>query len=82
MDVMLSKAKHLVFSGCYKVEILRLTPQNDIATQSPTGEDRGEGSRQGRENTALPDRISMSTFVGKRRVSSVANSMNSLRFFA
>jgi hypothetical protein len=24
MDVMLSKAKHLAFSGCYKVEILRL----------------------------------------------------------
>ena len=42
-------------------QILRLMPQNDIATQSPTGEDRGEGalifcpltltlSRQGREN--------------------------------
>jgi hypothetical protein len=40
---MLSKAKHLAFSGCYKVEILRLTPQNDIATQSPPGEGEGEG---------------------------------------
>src|SRR6266850_7715235 len=38
IDVMLSKAKHLAFSGCYKVEILRLRPQNDIATQSPRGE--------------------------------------------
>ena len=34
LDVMLSKAKHLAFSVCYKVEILRLGPQNDIRTQS------------------------------------------------
>jgi hypothetical protein len=39
IDVMLSKAKHLAFSGCYKVEILRLRPQNDIATQSLKGEE-------------------------------------------
>ena len=37
-DVMLSKAKHLAFSSGYEVEILRLSPQNDIATQSPRGE--------------------------------------------
>ena len=37
-DVMLSKAKHLAFSSGYEVEILRLSPQNDIATQSLTGE--------------------------------------------
>jgi len=58
---MLSNAKHLAFSDTYKDEILRLSPQDDIATQSPTGEERGEGalisypltltlSRQGREN--------------------------------
>src|SRR6266850_7588232 len=40
IDVMLSKAKHLAFSGCYKVEILRLRPQNDIATQSQTEEEK------------------------------------------
>ena len=45
IDVMLSKAKHLAFSRCYKVEILRLRPQNDIATQPPTGEERGEGAK-------------------------------------
>jgi hypothetical protein len=38
---MLSKAKHLVFSSGYEVEILRLPPQNDIATQSRRGEDIG-----------------------------------------
>ena len=31
---MLSGAKHLAFSGGYEVEILRLSPQNDIATES------------------------------------------------
>ena len=36
----MSKAKHLAFSGCYKVEILRLRPQNDIATQSQTEEEK------------------------------------------
>ena len=33
INVMLSKAKHLAFAGCYSLEILRLGPQNDIATQ-------------------------------------------------
>jgi hypothetical protein len=33
-DVMLSKAKHLAFSSGYEVEILRLSPQNDIMKQS------------------------------------------------
>ena len=37
----MSKAKHLAFSGCYKVEILRLRPQNDITTQPFKGEDVG-----------------------------------------
>jgi hypothetical protein len=32
LDVMLSKAKHLAFSSGYEVEILRLSPHNDIAT--------------------------------------------------
>jgi hypothetical protein len=39
IDVMLSKAKHLAFSGCHKVEILRLRPQNDITTQPLKGEE-------------------------------------------
>jgi hypothetical protein len=39
LDVMLSKAKHLAFSSGYEVEILRLSPQNDIATQSQGGEE-------------------------------------------
>ena len=38
---MLSKAKHLAFSSGYEVEILRLSPQNDIATQS-----RGRGNSE------------------------------------
>ena len=40
---MLSKAKHLAFSSGYEVEILRLSPQNDTATQSQAGEARGGG---------------------------------------
>ena len=39
IDVMLSKAKHLAFSSCYKAEILRLSLRNDIATQSLEEED-------------------------------------------
>ena len=35
-DVM-SEAKHLEFSGTYEDEILRLWPQDDIATQSRHG---------------------------------------------
>ena len=42
--VMLSKAKHLAFSVAYEDEILRLSPQDDIATQSPrAGEDEVGG---------------------------------------
>src|SRR6267142_2919851 len=37
IDVMLSKAKHLAFF--YKVAILRLSPQDDIATQPLKGEE-------------------------------------------
>ena len=43
IDVMLSAAKHLAFSVRYEDEILRLSPQDDIATQSLTGEDKGGG---------------------------------------
>jgi hypothetical protein len=35
---MLSEAKHLAFSVDYKDEILRLSPQGDIKTQSREGE--------------------------------------------
>ena len=35
MGVMLSGAKHLVFSVTGEEEILRLSPQDDIARQSP-----------------------------------------------
>ena len=41
IDVMLSNAKHLAFSGCDKVEILRLRSQNDITTQPLNREDIG-----------------------------------------
>ena len=34
MAVVLSAAKHLAFSAMYEDEILRLSPQDDIATQS------------------------------------------------
>ena len=40
IDVMLSRTKHLVLSGCYEDEILRLHLQDDITTHS-----------QGREGT-------------------------------
>ena len=36
--VILSEAKNLKYSKCYKFQILRLTPQNDITTQSPRGD--------------------------------------------
>ena len=35
MFVILNEVKNLMESRSYKTEILRLTPQNDIATQSP-----------------------------------------------
>ena len=38
IDVMLSAAKHLAFSVTYEDEILRLSPQDDIATQSLYGD--------------------------------------------
>ena len=43
MAVMLSEAKHLAFSITHEGEILRLAPQDDIATQSGNGEDEGGG---------------------------------------
>jgi len=39
MGVMLSAAKHLAFSVTYEDEILRLSPQDDIATQSLKGKE-------------------------------------------
>jgi len=36
---MLSAAKHLAFLATYDDEILRLSPQDDIAAQSLMGED-------------------------------------------
>jgi hypothetical protein len=33
IDVMLSEAKHLAFSGCHKVGDSSAAPQNDITTQ-------------------------------------------------
>ena len=41
MSVILNEVKNLVESMGWKTEILRLMPQNDIATQSLKG--RGEG---------------------------------------
>jgi hypothetical protein len=43
---MLSAAKHLAFSATYKDEILRLLPQDDIATQSLGGERKSVGVTQ------------------------------------
>jgi len=37
MSVILNEVKNLVESMGWKTEILRLMPQNDIATQSPRG---------------------------------------------
>jgi hypothetical protein len=39
------QAKNLAFPATYEGEILRLSPQDDIATQSPTGEDKREGEK-------------------------------------
>jgi hypothetical protein len=38
------QAKNLVFPATCEGEILRLSPQDDIVTQSATGEERGEGA--------------------------------------
>jgi hypothetical protein len=35
---MLRAAKHLAFSATYEDEILRQSPQDDVASQSPRGE--------------------------------------------
>jgi hypothetical protein len=43
MAVILSKGKNLIISKESITEILRLPPQNDIATQSPEGEGRWGG---------------------------------------
>ena len=43
--VILNKVKNLMHSIRYTTQILRLTPQNDITTQSLTGEDQGEGAK-------------------------------------
>ena len=42
------EAKNLAFTGTYESEILRLSPQDDIATQSP---DAGEEQRWGLERS-------------------------------
>jgi hypothetical protein len=44
MLVILNEVKNLVESIGWKTEILRLTPQNDITTQSQRGEDKEEFS--------------------------------------
>ena len=38
MAVMLSAAKHLAIAVTYEGEILRLSPQDDVATQSVAGQ--------------------------------------------
>jgi hypothetical protein len=43
MSVILNEVKNLVESMGWKTEILRLMPQNDIATQSLRGEERVRG---------------------------------------
>jgi hypothetical protein len=46
--VILNEVKNLIKSKTYPLEILRLTPQNDITTQPLTGEDRGGGEKNDR----------------------------------
>jgi hypothetical protein len=41
MIVILNEVKNLMNSKESTMEILRLSPQNDIATQSPCGEEEG-----------------------------------------
>ena len=48
----INSAKHLEFSIGYEVEILRLSPQNDIATQSLRGNDWGAHAGRRIEFTA------------------------------
>jgi hypothetical protein len=47
MVVILSEAKNLIISTESIIEILRLTPQNDIAAESPRG---GWGIKKRRTN--------------------------------
>jgi len=54
MFVILNEVKNLMESTAWIAEILRLTPHNDIVTQSPLGREeaclpvgRGEGRRNG-----------------------------------
>jgi hypothetical protein len=61
MAVMLSGAKHLAFSVTYKDEILRLSPQDDIASQSPCGEE-GEGLNCLNDLNMILENISMHGF--------------------
>jgi hypothetical protein len=56
MFVILNEVKNLIESISFKTEILRLTPQNDIATQSLVGEGEGEGELKN-------ERLSSSPFV-------------------
>ena len=53
IDVMLSAAKHLAFSVTYEDEILRLSPQDDIATQSLEGEEKNGRSLSAYEETLI-----------------------------
>ena len=51
--VILSEAKNLIIPNESTIEILRLTPQNDIATQSPFLEE-GYGGVDNKELAAWP----------------------------
>ncbi len=46
MFVILNEVKNLIISTESIIEILRLSPQNDITTQSLTGEGEGGGGRK------------------------------------
>src|SRR5918996_1618902 len=52
IDVMLSKAKHLAFSGRYKVEILRLRLRMTLR-HSLAGEERGGGACYSKDANAI-----------------------------
>jgi hypothetical protein len=41
VELRINSAKHLAFLVTYKHEILRLSPQDDIASQSPYGDNGG-----------------------------------------
>ena len=50
------QAKNLAFTATDEGEILRLLPQDDIATQSLTGEDKGKGEK----NSSYPLTLTLS----------------------